>query len=157
MAGDLQIVIGEAGQVQVSAELVGTGTNQEDAQNSRENLSLNLSQEDDTIRIVGDRDIISGIEGNAWINYAITIPLSTTLNIRMDYDSSISTGVEASGALFAVLLVISGCLALLSILLWMRLRKAQAHIQKLVFELRAARGEAHMRDLERKWSSSKKH
>jgi len=149
MPGDLRIVYGETGLVQISAELVGVDTTPEDAKRSRETLSLDFSQEGNIVRVIGDQDILSGIDGDVWINYRITIPPNTKLDIQMDNKPKMSRNIGASSVLLFVLLIMSGSLLVSSTFFWTRLRRAQAEIQKLVFELRAARGEAHMRELER--------
>jgi len=43
-----------------------------------------------------------------------------------------------------------------SMVVWMRLRKAQLQVRKLTFELQVTRGEAHMREREQKWERDKR-
>lgn len=159
MAGDLRVNTGEAGYVYVTAELVGSSTTAEDARRTRETLVLNFSQEGDVIRITGDRDVVPGVKGDAWINYVITVPIGTRLDARMDYRSSTSSYGWASNALFNTLLFIAGAvvaIALSSVPLGMKLRRARSEIQKLTFELEAARAEAHMKEREREWTRQTK-
>lgn len=63
--------------------------------------------------------------------------------------------IDASNIVTIFLLGISILLGILVLILWSRLRKAQGQITKLTWELRSARGEAHMRELEQQWSVSR--
>jgi len=150
MPGNLRVVSGEPGRVDVRAEAIGIGGTLQEARKSRESLSLNISRDGNSIRIVGDRKISSDSTGDAWINYELTIPPESKLDVRFVSRESAFQGSQAIAPLILMLLVT--ILALLGIvILWIRLYAARAMIAKLEFELRSALGEMRMKERELAW------
>jgi hypothetical protein len=156
MTGNLQVVTGLENEIQVSAQLIGSGSSEEIAAANLDTLQLNFSQEEDTIFIVGSQVLDSSRMGVGWINYTITTPANTEFNFEMKTPPGfVGVSSEANNAFFALALIVVGLLVILALILGMRVRKANAENLKLSTELRALRGSLHMKNLEQKWAQDK--
>lgn len=149
MPGNLQLLTGSNEEIKVSAQLIGVGASEKIAQANHDALILNLSQQGDTIFIVASQSLDTSREGQGWINYTITMPTSTTLDINMEPLDLVAGTQQAftfslSIALFLSMFVLFIILALLG----RRLKLANEKIQSISVENRALRGSIHMKNIE---------
>lgn len=148
MPGDLQIQQGDKGVITVFAERVSTGLSEEAAQSNLAGLVFNVQQEDNTIMITADYDWAVLKNGEVWVNYQLVVPEGTDINISLEkyappQPDNLSYIYVIGGMLLALLVIIG--------FLGIQLHEARSLIRKLEFELNAARGDVHMRKLEREW------